>query len=129
LPFLQRIAPRARVVPVIGSRARADEVAAWLDRLWGGPETLIVISSDLSHYEPYADAARHDGRTAERIVALDATLEGEDACGAIGINGLLWLARRRRLRVELVDLRSSGDTAGSRSEVVGYGAFAVYEDA
>jgi AmmeMemoRadiSam system protein B len=128
LPFLQRVAPHAKIVPVIGSRARPDEVAALLDRLWGGAETLFVISSDLSHYEPYVDAARHDARTAARIVALDATIAAEDACGAIGINGLLWLARRRRLRVELVDLRSSGDTAGTRDEVVGYGAFAAYEE-
>ena len=129
LPFLQRVAPHAKVLPVIGSSASPAEVAALLERHWGGPETLIVISSDLSHYEPYADAARHDRKTADRILAHDATLEGEDACGALGINGLLHLARGKRLRIELVDLRSSGDTAGSRDEVVGYGAFAVYEAA
>jgi AmmeMemoRadiSam system protein B len=132
LPFLQHLAPRAKVLPVIGSSARPAEVAALLERHWGGPETLIVVSSDLSHFEPYADAARHDRRTADRIVALDATLEGEDACGAIGINGLLHLARGKGLRVELLDLRSSGDTAGRprvTDEVVGYGAFAVYEAA
>ena len=126
LPFLQRIAPCAAIVPVIGSRAPPAEIGALLERLWGGPETLIVISSDLSHYQPYAAARAHDARTAERIVALDATLEPEDACGALAINGLLWLARRRRCAIEVVDLRSSGDTAGSKDEVVGYGAFAVY---
>ena len=129
LPFLQRLVPRAQILPLIGSRARPADVGALLAKHWGGSETLIVISSDLSHYEPYAAGARHDRRTADRIVALDPTLEGEDACGSIGINGLLWLARQKHLRVELVDLRSSGDTAGSKNEVVGYGAFAVYEAA
>jgi len=128
LPFVQRVCPRARVVPVIGSRATPAEVGALLERYWGGRETLIVISSDLSHYEPYDVGRRRDTRTAERIVALDATLDGEDACGAIGIDGLLWLARAKHLRVELLDLRSSGDTAGDRARVVGYGAFACYEE-
>lgn len=127
LPFLQRVAPRATIVPVIGSRARPAEVGALLERLWGGPETLIVISSDLSHYQPYAAAREHDARTAERIVALDATIEPEDACGALAINGLLWLARRIHAEIEVLDLRSSGDSgkAGGKDEVVGYGAFAV----
>lgn len=126
LPFVQRLLPHAAIVPIIGSRANAAAVGALLESLWGGPETLIVISSDLSHYQPYAEGRAHDIRTAERIVALDPTLDGEDACGAIGLNGLAWLARRRGLRLELVDLRSSGDTGGGRDEVVGYGAFAGY---
>jgi AmmeMemoRadiSam system protein B len=130
LPFVQRIAPHAKVVPLVGNEASAERVGRVLDALWGGPETLIVISSDLSHYLPYRDGRARDERTAARIIALDAALDGDDACGAIGINGLVWLAReRRKLRVELLDLRSSGDTAGPRDEVVGYGAFAVYEDA
>lgn len=129
LPFLQRVLPRAKVVPLAGSRATPAEVGAVLARLWGGPETLIVISSDLSHYLPYAAGRAKDQRTAERICAGDTTIEGEDACGAIGIDGLLHLVKQKRLRVELVDLRSSGDTAGSRDEVVGYGAFAAYEAA
>jgi hypothetical protein len=127
LPFLQKVCPRARVIAMCGSDARPDEVAAVLDRLWGGPETLIVISSDLSHYLPYADGRALDERTAQQIVALDPNVDGDHACGSIGINGLLWLARQKNLRAELVDLRSSGDTAGSRDEVVGYGAFAFYE--
>ena len=129
LPFLQRVTPRAMIVPLAGTRARPELVGVALEQLWGGPETLIVISSDLSHYLPYAEGRRVDEQTAARIVALDATVAGEQACGAIGINGLLWVARRKGLRVELVDLRSSGDTAGSRDEVVGYGAFAGYEAA
>lgn len=126
LPFLQKVCPRARVIALCGSRARPDEVGAVLDACWG-PATLIVISSDLSHYLPYAEGRALDEQTARRIVALDPTVEGEQACGAIGINGLAWLARKRRLRGELVDLRSSGDTAGPRDEVVGYGAFAFYD--
>ncbi|HEY5920868.1 MAG TPA: AmmeMemoRadiSam system protein B [Kofleriaceae bacterium] len=129
LPFLQRVAPRATIVPLAGTRARAEIVGAALEKLWGGPETLIVISSDLSHYLPYAEGRRVDEQTCARITALDPTIGGEQACGSIGINGLLWVAKRKQLRIELVDLRSSGDTAGSRDEVVGYAAFALYEAA
>jgi hypothetical protein len=129
LPFLQKVCPRARVIAMCGSRAKPEDVGAVLDRLWGGPETLIVISSDLSHYLPYAEGRALDERTAQQILALDPTIEGEHACGSIGINGLLWLARRNGLTAELVDLRSSGDTVGPRDEVVGYGAFAFYEAA
>jgi AmmeMemoRadiSam system protein B len=129
LPFIQRIAPRAKVVPLIGTDAPAEEVGRVLEALWGGPETLIVISSDLSHHLPYREARARDEHTAARIVGLEDSLVGDDACGAVGVNGLLWLARRRRMRVELLDLRSSGDTAGARDEVVGYGAFALHEAA
>jgi len=127
LPFLQRLAPGATVVPLIGSHADAETVGRALAALWGGPETLIVISSDLSHYLPYSIGRALDQRTAARIIALDPVIEGDHACGAIGINGLLWLARRKNLRAELVELKNSGDTAGTRDEVVGYGAFAFYE--
>jgi len=129
LPFLQRVLPRAKIVPLIGSRADSEDVGALLAKLYGGPETLIVISSDLSHYLPYDDGRARDRRTADRICALDETIAGEEACGAIGIDGLMWLARAKNLRAELLDLRSSGDTAGSRDQVVGYGAFAFYEAA
>jgi AmmeMemoRadiSam system protein B len=128
LPFLQIIAPEAKVVPLAVGRASPPDVAAVLEALWGGPETVIVISSDLSHYLPYDEGREIDERTSARIVALDAPLEGDEACGAAGINGLLLLARKKQLRAELVDRRSSGDAAkGSREEVVGYGAFAFYE--
>jgi len=128
LPFLQRITPNAKIIPLAGTRAEPEVVGHVLEALWGGPETLIVISTDLSHYEPYAEGRAHDQRTCDRIVAFDTTIAGEDACGSIGLNGLAWLARKRGdLRIELLDLRSSGDTAGKKDEVVGYGAFAVYE--
>lgn len=129
LPFLQRVAPRAKVVPLIGSRARPEFVGAALETLWGGAETLIVISSDLSHYLPYDEGRATDAATCADIVAREPSIDDERACGAVGINGLLWVARKRGLRVELVDLRSSGDTEGPRDAVVGYGAFALYEAA
>lgn len=129
LPFLQRVAPHAKIIPLCGSRAAPDVVGRALDMMWGGPETLIVISSDLSHYHAYAKGRALDEATCERILALDPSLQGEQACGSIGINGLVWIAKQKGLRVELVDLRSSGDTAGSRDEVVGYAAFALYEAA
>jgi AmmeMemoRadiSam system protein B len=129
LPFVQAIAPNAVVVPLIVSDASAHEVGTALDALWGGDDTLIVISSDLSHYMPYDDGRATDRTTADRIVALATDVHGDEACGAAAINGLAWVATRRRLAPELVDLRSSGDTAGSRREVVGYGAFAFYEPA
>ncbi len=127
LPFLQKVCPHARVVALCGSRARPEEVGTLLAEHWGGPETLILISSDLSHYLPYAEGREVDQQTADQILALDPTIEGEHACGSIGINGLLWLAKKKQMRAELVDLRSSGDTAGDKAEVVGYGAFAFYE--
>ena len=127
LPFIQRLAPRAKVIPIATSHASPQLVGKVLDQLWGGPETLIVISSDLSHFHPYAEAHAIDRRTAAKIIALDTELEGKEACGCTGINGLAWVARRRNLRIDVLDLRSSGATAGSHDDVVGYGAFAAYE--
>ena len=129
LPFLQRVTPHAKIVPLCGSRAPADVVGGVLEKLWGGPETLIVISSDLSHYHAYAKVRALDEATCARILALEPSLHGEQACGSIGINGLAWIAKKKGLRAELLDLRSSGDTAGTRDEVVGYAAFALYEAA
>jgi MEMO1 family protein len=126
LPFLQRVLARFAIVPLVVGDAEPDEVASVLERLWGGPETCIVASTDLSHYEDYATAAARDRRTTDAIVARDVERIGDrDACGARPVRGLLEVARRRGLTVRLLDLRSSGDTAGPRDEVVGYGAFAV----
>ena len=99
-----------------------------LEALWGGPETLIVISSDLSHYHPYREAQLRDKATIAKIGHLDATLDGEQACGAGALNGLLLAARRHRLTPHLLDLRNSGDTAGDRSRVGGDASIAFSED-
>lgn len=130
LPFLQCILPKSswRLVPLLVSDAAPEVVGSTLEQLWGGPETCIIISSDLSHYQPYEEACSLDQETARRVVELDDTLVGENACGCAAINGLTWLARRKRLRIELLALRNSGDTAGPRDGVVGYGAFAIHEE-
>ena len=127
LPFLQRVVPRARVCPIACGRASAADVAEVLRKLWGGRETLIVVSSDLSHFLPYDEARVVDRRTAQKVVSLDVDLEGEEACGYVGLRGLLAIARDKNLACRVLDLRSSGDTAGPRAEVVGYGAFGFWE--
>ena len=103
-------------------------VAEVLDLLWGGDETLIVISSDLSHFHAYRDAMNLDARTVAAILAQSQYITHEQACGATPINGLMQLAKRRGLAVELIDQSNSGDTAGDRSRVVGYAAFALYQE-
>jgi hypothetical protein len=124
LPFLQAVLGDFLLVPIVVGDATTEQSAALFETLWGGPETLIVVSSDLSHYLPYEAARRRDRATAEAIVSLEARLVPEEACGAIPINGLLRAARRHGLAPRMLDLRNSGDTAGSRDRVVGYGAFA-----
>ena len=124
LPFLQSELQDFTIVPLVVGAATYDEVREVLERLWGGTETLIVISSDLSHYHDYARAQRLDADTAAAILALDADAIGEDrACGRLPIGGLLTVARTKGLKPTMVDLRNSGDTAGPRSHVVGYGSF------
>jgi AmmeMemoRadiSam system protein B len=123
------VLPSFRLVPLVVGHTSAEAVAAVLDILWGGPETLIVVSSDLSHYHRYAEARAIDRATGEAIVALSPTLDHEQACGATPINGLLQAARRRALLPQLLDLRNSGDTAGDKSRVVGYASFAFGEAA
>ena len=127
LPFLQRVLGPFSLVPLAVGAATAEEVAQVLERLWGGPETLIVISSDLSHYLPYDEARRIDGITAKAIVGFDPRISHEQACGATPVTGGLVAARRHGLVAQLLDLRNSGDTAGGRDQVVGYGSFAFSE--
>jgi AmmeMemoRadiSam system protein B len=127
LPFLQRVLGDVEIVPLLVGDASASAVAAVIDALWGGVETLVLVSSDLSHYHAWREACALDARSAEQITALRPSLSHDQACGATPINGLLEVARRRGLRVECLDLRNSGDTAGPRDRVVGYGAFAFYE--
>lgn len=128
LPFLQQVLPAFSLIPLVVGSAGPEAVAEVLDSLWGDGETLVVVSSDLSHYLPYDEARRRDGATAQAIEALDADGIGhDDACGSTAIRGLLIAARRRGMRVARIDLRNSGDTAGGRDGVVGYGAWAVTE--
>jgi hypothetical protein len=129
LPFLQAVLGEFSIVPFAVGDATPGEVSEVIDLLWGGPETLIVVSSDLSHYHRYAEARAIDRVTGEAILALSATLDHEQACGATPINGLLLAARRHGLQAELLDLRNSGDTAGDKSRVVGYASFAFSEHA
>ncbi len=126
LPFLQRVVPGVRLLPVLGGDASPRAVGALLEALWDDPEVLVVFSSDLSHYLPYDEARAVDRETATLLEALDPrALEPGRACGRVGLGGLVALGTRRPLTLERLDLRSSGDTAGPRAEVVGYGAWAV----
>jgi AmmeMemoRadiSam system protein B len=126
LPFLQTVLGAFSLVPLVVGDAEPADIEAVLDRLWGGPETLIVVSSDLSHYHSYDDARRLDEATSKAIEALDdSRIEWDDACGRVPVAGLLRVARRRGLSARTVDLRNSGDTAGPRDRVVGYGAYVV----
>jgi AmmeMemoRadiSam system protein B len=124
LPFLQRALDDFSLVPLVVGEASPDDVAQVLDELWGGSETLIVISSDLSHYYDYETAKRLDSATSRAIESLaPQELDSESACGRFPVRGLLVAAQRHGLRAQTIDLRSSGDTAGSSDEVVGYGAY------
>ncbi|OGA96625.1 MAG: hypothetical protein A3G27_20545 [Betaproteobacteria bacterium RIFCSPLOWO2_12_FULL_66_14] len=124
LPFLQTVLGDFSLVPLVVGAIPAQAVARVLDLLWGGDETLIVISSDLSHYLPYEDARSMDGATARAIVGFDPHINHEQACGATPLSGALLAARQRGFGARLLDLRNSGDTAGGSSRVVGYGSFA-----
>ncbi len=124
LPFLQCVLNDFTLVPLAVGMATASEVAEVLEMLWGGDETLIVVSSDLSHFLPYAAAQSFDRKTADHIVRLQQPIEHEEACGGTPINGLILAARKHHLEAKLLDLRNSGDTAGSQDRVVGYAAFA-----
>jgi AmmeMemoRadiSam system protein B len=124
LPFLQMTCGQFQIVPLVVGQADTDSVAEVLESIWGGPETLIVISSDLSHFHDYATARTVDKRTAAAIEHLDgAALHENSACGRFAIRGMLEVAKKRGLQGQTIDLRNSGDTAGPKNRVVGYGAF------
>ncbi|MCB1851838.1 MAG: AmmeMemoRadiSam system protein B [Gammaproteobacteria bacterium] len=124
LPFLQEVLVDFKIVPLLVGDARPEQVDELLELLWGGDETLILVSSDLSHYLSYEVARTMDQEASRAIEALrpDA-LRYHHACGRIPVSGLLLAARRHRLSAKTLDLRNSGDTAGSRERVVGYGAY------
>lgn len=127
LPFLQMSLTHFTLVPLVVGDADPEEVAEVLEFLWGGPETLVVISSDLSHYHDYQTARAMDRATSRAIESLAVeALQYEDACGRRPIQGLMHLARRHGFRIDTVDLRNSGDTAGPRDRVVGYGAYVLH---
>ena len=127
LPFLQEALGEFSLVPLVVGDAGPEEVAEVLEMLWGGPETLIVISSDLSHYHDYKTAQRLDRATSQAIEHLRLEdIQYDHACGRNPVNGLLRVARQHGLKAKTVDLRNSGDTAGSHDRVVGYGAY-VFE--
>jgi len=127
LPFLQSILHDFSLVPLAVGDTTAEEIADVLEALWGGPETLIVVSSDLSHYLPYAQAKQIDHDTVERILLGRQLDTFERACGALPINGLLLAASRHMLTPKLVSQCNSGDTAGDRKSVVGYAAIKFLE--
>ncbi|MEW6314356.1 MAG: AmmeMemoRadiSam system protein B [Pseudomonadota bacterium] len=127
LPFLQNVLQHFTLVPLAVGDATPQEVAEVIDALWGGPETLIVVSSDLSHFLPYPLAQRIDEQTAQAILHLHGNITHEQACGGTPVNGLMLAARRHHLKPKLLDLRNSGDTAGDKARVVGYAAFAFIE--
>jgi AmmeMemoRadiSam system protein A len=125
LPFLQQgLGGDFLLVPLVVGDARPNEVAQVLERLWGGDETLVLISSDLSHYLPYAAAQARDGATVEHLLAFDTGIAPDEACGAHALNGALLVAKRHGLQPRLLDLRNSGDTSGDRRRVVGYASIA-----
>jgi AmmeMemoRadiSam system protein B len=126
LPFLQQTLDDFRLVPLVVGEAKPTDVAEALDRVWGDDETLIVVSTDLSHFHSYDSARGLDAETGLAIRRLDpAAIDGQRACGFRALNGLLAAASRRGLEVTALDERNSGDTAGDRRRVVGYGAYAL----
>lgn len=128
LPFLQSVLDDFKLVPLAVGDATPAEVAQVLEALWGGPETLIVISSDLSHYLPYRASQSVDQTTSQAILSLSVSLSHEQACGGTPINGLILSARQHHLKPQLLGLCNSGDTAGDKDRVVGYASFAFMEE-
>ena len=126
LPFLQAVLGQFQIVPMVVGTIGADEAALLTEHLWGGPETLVVVSSDLSHFHDYATAQRLDRQTSDAIERLSCgELDRDGACGFYPLRGLLSYAQRRGMTARTLDLRNSGDTAGSRDEVVGYGSYVI----
>lgn len=129
VPFLQTVLGDFELAAFAVGDAAPHEVGAVIEALWGGPETLVVISTDLSHYLAYDDARRVDAETIDQVLALDGVVDHRRACGAGPLNGLLDVCRTRSLRPELLGACNSGDTAGDKHRVVGYASFAVREGA
>ena len=127
LPFLQEVLADFSLVPVVVGECSPEEVGQLLEKVWGGPETLIVVSSDLSHYHNYDTAQIMDTETCKAIETLNfEAIDSHHACGVMPLRGLLYVAKKHGLHATTVDCRNSGDTAGPRNQVVGYGAY-VFE--
>lgn len=126
LPFLQQVLGDFTLLPLVVGDATASFVADVLGAVWGDEHTVVIASSDLSHYLPYEQAQAVDARTNAQILAMNTTLKPEQACGALPINGVLGAAAQRGLTIHEIARLNSGDTAGARSSVVGYGAYAIH---
>ncbi len=127
LPFLQEILGDFSLIPIVVGEAERHDVAEVIKRLWGDEHTLIVISTDLSHYHEYDEAKRIDRLTSDAIANLKPDLISyDDACGRNGLKGMLTVAEEMKLEVDILDLRNSGDTAGDKNRVVGYGAYVIH---
>ncbi len=127
LPFIQRCLGNIKLVPFVIGEAKPEQIAQCLEFLWGNQETLILVSSDLSHFLPYAEATQIDIQTSEAIGNLNPDpITYQHACGQVGIRGLLHIARKKKLVVKQLDLRNSGDTSGRKGQVVGYGSYGFY---
>jgi len=126
LPFLQRRLNNFKLIPLAVGQARPEHISEVLDLLWGGEETVIIISSDLSHFHSYESARKMDLETVETIINRTQNISHEQACGATPINGLLAAMVKHPLTPKLIDFRNSGDTAGPRDQVVGYASIAFY---
>jgi AmmeMemoRadiSam system protein B len=129
VPFLQTLLGDFDLLPIAVGMAPPEQVGRALEAVWGGAETLVVVSTDLSHHHTHLEAQALDQLTAQRILERRSDLCESQACGSDSLNGLLEVARHRGLQVELLDRRTSGDTAGDNQRVVGYGSFALYEPA
>jgi AmmeMemoRadiSam system protein B len=125
LPFLQVMLDDFLLVPIVVGVCTARHVDAVLDALWGEDETLVLVSSDLSHFHAYSEARSIDANTTSRIEGCETTLHGDEACGAYALNGLLLTAKEKGMDVRTLDVRNSGDTSGDKFRVVGYGAYAL----
>ncbi len=124
-PFLQSCLDDFKLIPIVVGNATPMAIAEIIEYLWGGDETLFIISSDLSHYHSYEEACNRDRITVRVIEELSSTLTGGQACGCHPLNGMLKVAQRRGMEVKTLDVRNSGDTAGDKERVVGYGAFVI----
>ncbi len=126
LPFLQKVLNDFRLVPLVVGDIGPEQVAEVIDPLWLDTETMVVVSTDLSHYLSYDNAKRVDADTSRAIENCFSDIGGEQACGCHALNGLLYEAERKGSSVTCLSLANSGDTAGDRDRVVGYGAYAIH---